>query len=153
MGGLWASPIAFGLLLSAAVFSVIHYAVQIALCIARRPVFRGLISWILANMSFAIPLERLHETATLIAFHHPQPGYPLHVLLVPKRARQSLADLTASDADFLIDLFQTVQLLVERFNLEPAGYRLIANGGRYQDVPHLHFHLISDLANETGFEE
>jgi histidine triad (HIT) family protein len=104
-------------------------------------------------MSFAIPVERLHETATLIAFYHPQPGYPFHVLLVPKRARQSLADLTPADADFLIDLFQTVQLLVERFNLEEPGYRLIANGGRYQDVPHLHFHLISDLAIETGFEE
>jgi diadenosine tetraphosphate (Ap4A) HIT family hydrolase len=25
-----------------------------------------------------------------------------------------------------------------------AGYRMIVNGGEYQEFPHLHFHLISD---------
>lgn len=38
----------------------------------------------------------------------------------------------------------TVQLLVHRYDLEEKGYRLIVNGGQYQEVPHLHFHLISD---------
>jgi diadenosine tetraphosphate (Ap4A) HIT family hydrolase len=28
--------------------------------------------------------------------------------------------------------------------LEQTGYRLIANGGAFQDVPHLHFHLIAE---------
>lgn len=97
-------------------------------------------------MSFVLPVERLHETATLLACRHPTPGYPFHVLLVPKRSLKSLADLTADDGDFLTELFQTVQILVDRFELEVHGYRLIANGGAYQDVPHLHFHLISDLA-------
>ena len=132
---------------------ITNHVSRFTLSLARNSVFRVLLSWILTNMSFAIPVERLHETATLIAFYHPQPGYPFHVLLVPKRARQSLADLTPADADFLIDLFQTVQLLVERFNLEEPGYRLIANGGRYQNVPHLHFHLNSALDKETSFEE
>ncbi|MEZ4510613.1 MAG: hypothetical protein R3C62_01950 [Chloroflexota bacterium] len=36
-------------------------------------------------MSFLIPVQRLRETATLLAFHHPKPSYPLHILLVPKR--------------------------------------------------------------------
>jgi hypothetical protein len=29
--------------------------------------------------------------------------------------------------------------------LEAQGHRLIANGGSYQEVPMLHFHLISDV--------
>ena len=35
------------------------------------------------------------------------------------------------------------QSLVQEYDL--GAYRLIVNGGEYQDFPHLHFHLISDL--------
>ena len=94
-------------------------------------------------MSFAIPVRRIRETKTLLAFYHPQPAYPLHILIVPKRSIASLATLTPADQDFMLDLFATVQSLVKELDLEPAGYRLIANGGEYQDVPQLHFHLVS----------
>jgi len=92
-------------------------------------------------MSFAIPIQRLRETKTLMAFHHPKPAYPFHVLLVPKKAVPSLKELTLSDPAFLIDLYSTVQSLVDEFHL--SAYRLIVNGGEYQDFPQLHFHLIS----------
>ncbi len=97
-------------------------------------------------MSFIIPVSRLRETPNLMAFHHPQPSYPLHILIVPKRAKPTLADLTPHDADLMVDLFATVQSLVTEFDLEKTGYRLICNGGAYQEVPHLHFHLISQTA-------
>ena len=92
-------------------------------------------------MSFVIPARRLRKTKTLLAFHHPQPVYPLHVLLVPKQALSSFMELDPSSA-FLADLVATVQSLVSELQL-PA-YRLIVNGGEYQDFPHLHFHLVSD---------
>lgn len=93
-------------------------------------------------MSFAIPVKRLRETDTLMAFRHPKPSYPFHVLIVPKKAITSLMELDSSDAGFLADLYSTAQSLVEEFKL-PA-YRLIVNGGEFQDVPQLHFHLISE---------
>ncbi len=92
-------------------------------------------------MSFAIPVKRLRETDTLMAFHHPTPSYPFHVLLVPKKAVRSLMDFDSNDSSFLADLYSTVQSLIEEFQL-PA-WRLIVNGGEYQDFPQLHFHLIS----------
>jgi histidine triad (HIT) family protein len=95
-------------------------------------------------MSFAIPVKRLRETETLMAFHHPQPSYPVHILLVPKRPYASLMELSLDDASFLKDLFATAQDLVRESDLEPGGYRLVANGGALQDVPHLHFHLIAE---------
>jgi histidine triad (HIT) family protein len=113
--------------------------------LARLPFTRWLIGWSFAHMSWAIPVKRLRETNTLIAFHHPQPSYPIHILIVPKRARASLAELTPADADFTADLFAAAQSLVAELGLEARGYRLICNGGAYQDVPLLHFHLISDL--------
>ncbi len=111
--------------------------------IARSPIATLFIGWAFAYFSFAIPVKRLRETETLIAFHHPQPSWGFHVLIVPKKALPKLPALTAADADFMRDLFQTTASLVEEFNLEEGGYRLMANGGTYQDVPQLHFHLLS----------
>jgi len=70
--------------------------------------------------------------------------------LVPKKALAGLAALTPADAPFLLDLFATVQSLVTEFGLEQAGYRLITNGGPYQSLPQLHFHLISDAASQPS---
>ncbi len=103
--------------------------------------FAPWIGWIFAHMSFAIPLKRLRETDTLMVFHHPKPSYPFHVLLVPKKAVASLKEFDLKDSAFLIDLYATVQNLVEEFHL--SAYRLILNGGEFQDFPQLHFHLIS----------
>jgi histidine triad (HIT) family protein len=101
------------------------------------------IGWMFEHMSFAIPVKRLRETDTLLAFYHPKPTYPFHVILMPKKAITRLTDLDPTDTAFLTDLFSTVQSLIEEFHL-PA-YRLIANGGEYQDFPQLHFHLISNV--------
>ena len=99
------------------------------------------VRWMFERMSFAIPVERLRETDTLMAFYHPQPSYLFHVLLVPKKAIPSLKELDSTDTTFLSELYQTVQSLVDEFHL-PA-YRLIVNGGEYQDFPQLHFHLVA----------
>jgi histidine triad (HIT) family protein len=113
------------------------------LALARSPAGKLFVGWFFAHMSFAIPVKRLRETKWLIAFHHPRPSYPLHILLVPNKTLASPADLGPEDAEFLADLFVTVGSLVAEFDLEGTGYRLIANGGSFQDVPQLHFHLVS----------
>lgn len=114
------------------------------LSLARTTVGGLLIGWIFTHLSFAIPLKRLRETVTLVAFYHPRPSYPLHILLVPKRAISGLLDLSSSDTDFLVDLYHTVQSLVDELGLEQTGYRLVVNGGEYQQIRQLHFHLVSD---------
>lgn len=97
-------------------------------------------------MNFAIPVQRLRETDTLMAFHHPKPSYAFHVLLVPKKAVLSLKEFDPTDTAFLRDLYSTVQQLVDEFQL-PA-YRLIVNGGEVQDFPQLHFHLVSEVEGQ-----
>lgn len=100
--------------------------------------------WIFAFFSFIIPGEKLIETDSILAFHHPSPSYPFHILIVPKTKYQSLNDLPSQDQVFEIGLFKAVNELVQKYNLEAKGYRLITNGGIFQEVNYLHFHLISD---------
>jgi histidine triad (HIT) family protein len=122
-----------------------HWLVQLA----RQPWLRPLVQWMFAHMSFAIPTQRLRETNTLVAFRHPQPSYPLHILIVPKAAYRSLLDVPPHATDFMRDLIETVQGLVREYQLESTGYRLITNGGSYQDVPQLHFHLVSEMQSQS----
>ena len=117
--------------------------------LARLPISSRPIGWVFTHMSFAIPVKRLRETKTLIAFHHLQQSHSFHALLVAKRSFSSLLDIPHDATDFMRDLITTAQNLVREHHLESCGYRLIANGGAYQDIPHLHFHLIADTAHRA----
>ncbi len=92
-------------------------------------------------MSFAIPVKRLRETSSLLAFYHPKPAYPFHVVIAPKKDIRCFSELDPADP-FLVELVTAAQSLVEEFQL--TSWRLILNGGENQEFPHLHFHLISD---------
>ena len=117
---------------------------QLLFRLARSPIASVFIGWIFTYMSWSIPVKRLYDTDSLMAFHHPSPSYRIHILIVPKRNYSNLTDVAPDDADFHRDLFMTVQKLVSEFALADNGYRLICNGGEFQDVPQLHFHLVSD---------
>lgn len=122
-----------------------HQAARFAFHLLRRfpRLAQTILPWSLTHMSFAIPLHKLRETPTLIAFHHPKPNYPTHVLILPKKTIANLASLTAQEAPLLVDVFQVTNSLVEELGLEAAGYRLIVNGGTFQDIPQLHWHLVA----------
>ena len=107
----------------------------------KQPLLYRIFIWMLNHVPFAVPVKHLQETDSLLAFFHPNPDYPFHVILLPRKAIRSLSDLEPSDP-FLADLLTIVQSLVARYHL--AAYRLIVNGGDYQEIPHLHFHLVSD---------
>lgn len=110
---------------------------------AKVGIVRQVLIWGLINMNDWLPINKISETDSLICFHHPQPVYPVHILLVPKEELRDLTQLKTEDSEILKDLFTTVQSLIAELDLEEKGYRLILNGGEYQDFPQLHFHLTS----------
>lgn len=94
-------------------------------------------------MSALLPIERVYETRTVLAFRHPRPTHKVHILIVPKRPVSSLLALRRAELHIVGEVVYAAQRIVRKLGLQNEGYRLIVNGGRYQDVPHLHFHLIS----------
>jgi histidine triad (HIT) family protein len=132
-----------------------HFFAHLAFHILRlaskltRPISRRLLAWLWPVSHCLIPKKRLFETRTLFAIHHPRPSYSVHLLILPKQAIASLCELEpAENVEFLQDLVQAVRVLVRDFQLEDTGYRLIANSGKYQDIPMLHFHLVSDFDSD-----
>lgn len=111
--------------------------------LARSRPFGKLIGSFFAHLSFLLPVRRLYESETLLAFSHPRPSYPAHILLVPKKAVRSLADVEASDLALFLEILQKGHSLAKKLDLTKTGYQLILNAGAYQDIPQLHVHLIS----------
>jgi len=95
-------------------------------------------------MNTFLPIRRLAENQHWLAFHHPQPDYPLHILILPKRSVKTIEDACAQPPEFTQDLYQIVTTLIADFDLTAQGYRLINNGGPNQLVPQWHWHLISE---------
>ena len=117
---------------------------KILFAVAKSRIGEFVIGWSFAHMNFLIPVDRLYETERVIAFYHPQPSHQTHILIVPKHQIRSLLALTETDISIVQDVISTTQHLVKELELEEDGFRLVANGGAYQDVMQVHWHLISD---------
>ena len=88
-----------------------------------------------------LPVRRVAQTAGVLAFEHPAPAWRPHLLLVPKRSIRSLLAAQAADYQLVGEIVRLGIGLALRRKLDGAGFALLVNGGTYQDVPQLHFHL------------
>lgn len=102
-----------------------------------------LFSWAVVHAPHLIPLTPLRESKYWIVYVHPSPAYPVHLVVLPKKGLTNWMALTVDDGNLFGDFIQLTQAMIRDFELEPAGYRLILNGGPNQSFAHLHFHLIA----------
>jgi histidine triad (HIT) family protein len=90
-----------------------------------------------------IPATIVYEDDRCVAFRDVNPQAPTHVLIVPRKAIATHADLAEADRDLIGHLHLVAAKLAKQFKLDD-GYRIVINcndrGG--QTVPHLHFHLL-----------
>ena len=81
------------------------------------------------------------ETDKTIVIQHPSPHARIHYLVVPKKDIKDVGDLSDSDREYLVDLFNVMRDIIREQNL--VDYQVITNGPGYQGVTYFHFHLIS----------
>ncbi len=89
-----------------------------------------------------IPSDRAFEDETVIVFRDINPRAPTHVLAIPRRHLDSVADLTDADGALLAALFGALRRVAADAGLN--AYRIVSNVGAEsgQSVFHLHFHLL-----------
>jgi histidine triad (HIT) family protein len=94
-----------------------------------------------------IPAAIVYEDDRALAFRDISPQAPVHVLVIPKRAIRSVADMTEADAPLLGHLIWVAHRVAKEEKLE-RGYRLVVNTGQDggQSVDHLHVHLLGGRA-------
>ena len=90
-----------------------------------------------------IPSKKVFEDDEVFAFRDIQPQAPHHVLIVPKRHVDKLAETNESDQALLGKLLRTASQIAKTERAE--SYRVVINNGESagQSVWHLHLHLLS----------
>jgi histidine triad (HIT) family protein len=91
-----------------------------------------------------VPSEILYRDDQVIAFADISPKAPVHLLVVPKRHIEAVADLTEADEPLMGHIVTVANRLAREAGVSEKGYRLVVNCGPEggQLVPHLHLHLL-----------
>lgn len=86
-----------------------------------------------------ITTEKVYEDNDVIAFKDIKPAATVHILLCPKKHIESF--LRISNNFDVTPMVKAAQRIIGEKNIQ-EGYKLVINGGKYQEVPHLHWHLL-----------
>lgn len=93
-------------------------------------------------LSPLIPVRRLVTTRELTPFHHPRPSWDTHVLLVPRVGISNILDVRPARVGVIAGILRQARRIGREVYDGTGPMSLMVNGGRYQDVGQLHFHLI-----------
>jgi histidine triad (HIT) family protein len=117
--------------------------------IAKLSFVRPIVGLAFSYFGMLLPLRRLVETRYSLAFFHPKPAWKPHILIVPKKIISDWFTMRPGESLFFADLLLVAQKVASSPNLFASGFALISNGGAYQEIPQLHFHL----AEGTVFQD
>ena len=121
--------------------------IQFARQVSKRPFFAKAIRWMIVNLNSLFLGDKIYETDHLFVVRHPKPAYPIHYLILPKEQIAAAVEIEP-DSLFWYDVPGAIKALVKEFIPQGTGYRIITNGGAYQDIPLLHIHFISGENHE-----
>ena len=90
-----------------------------------------------------IPAKIAYEDKEVVAFHDVNPQAPTHILFVPKKHIETVADVSEKDPVVSVLSARAVQL-AKQLEIAKEGFRLVINcgSGGGQTVFHLHLHLL-----------
>jgi histidine triad (HIT) family protein len=92
-----------------------------------------------------IPTNFVYEDDLCVVFKDINPKSQTHLLIVPRKAISSIAEMEEGDSEIIGHLFWVAKKLGDELGLK--GYRLQVNVGKDggQEVFHLHVHLLSNF--------
>ena len=90
------------------------------------------------------PGRIIYEDEHCVALEDINPQAPVHILVIPKRHVDSMAQVTAADGELMAHLLLIVNRMAKEKKIIDKGYRTVINTGSAggQSVYHLHLHLL-----------
>jgi histidine triad (HIT) family protein len=88
------------------------------------------------------PIKKLYESDQVLAFYHTRPSYKTHIVITSKKHILDLPSISDEDLDIVNEILKAARDLARSLNKDD-GIRLISNMGKFQDSPHIHFHLVT----------
>ena len=93
-------------------------------------------------LSGKLEVDRVYEDDKVVAFHHPRPITPIHVVAVPKSHVPSLLSEEAADGELLTSMLLAIQKTAAALGLDKDGFSVTANAVSPGVTPHMHWHIM-----------
>ncbi len=92
-----------------------------------------------------IPSSKVYENDEVLAFKDINPAAPIHILVIPKKHIDSLANLSEEDEKYVWEIHNAMNQIAKEQGFLNDGYRVVVNCGKDagQEVMHLHYHLLA----------
>jgi histidine triad (HIT) family protein len=92
-------------------------------------------------LSGSIEVAKVWEDDWVLAFHHPEPGSEVHVVVVPKSHIPSILHESALDGPLLISMVSAIQHVAKTLGLDKQGFYVRTNAASEGVTPHMHWHI------------
>src|SRR5437867_2560211 len=94
------------------------------------------------------PAKIEYESDSVVVFPSISPAAETHYLIVPKEHIETFLDVEDIHKEILLEMTKAAQEMINAKDIA-SGYKIVINGGKYQTVPHIHWHLLAGkLENE-----
>lgn len=87
-----------------------------------------------------LKVDIIFETDHVMAFHHTNPYWEHHVVIIPKAHIESLSSYP-NTAELNQDVFAAIRVVTSMFEANYGGCRVSSNVGDYQTSKHLHWYV------------
>lgn len=87
-----------------------------------------------------LQVEIVFETQLVMAFHHTNPYWENHVVIIPKAHIESLSNYPSS-TELNHDFFEAIRIVTKMFEDKYGECRISSNVGNYQTSKHLHWYV------------
>ncbi|WP_405131738.1 HIT domain-containing protein [Paenibacillus sp. FSL H8-0317] len=84
------------------------------------------------------------ETNNVMAYHHTQPYYTHHIVVIPKIHIQSfISEEEENNDELLLEMMQVIKKVAADLLAQTGASKIVTNLGNYQDSKHQHWHIVS----------
>lgn len=99
-----------------------------------------------------LPASVVYEDNMVLAFMDIQPANPGHVLVVPRRHFETLADMDETTGMHLFQIAMRIEQAIRNADgIQCEGSNLVQSNGAAagQEIPHMHLHIIPRFSGDT----
>ncbi len=90
-------------------------------------------------LSGTVEVEKVLETENMLAFHHAEPHWPTHIVVLPKQQIPSLT--TLKDNDLILEMMKVVKVVATLVNEKHGAARVLMQMGAYEQANRLYWHV------------
>ena len=93
-------------------------------------------------LSGKLKVETVWENGEVLAFDHPKPVEPVHVVVIPKKHVSSIMDPQALEPNLLVSMVTAVQQSARLKEIDALGFRVKTGAVAPGVTPHMHWHVL-----------